>query len=259
MRRRAYQPIRLTSVRPLVRYVDEDQAVIDIQLTLADPWASEGDADQPRDLQAVVEVDSSDGFHDEDTLPIQRRGDSASHRFELVRPQLWWPACMDGKQALYDVSVKLLVDGRFTDENAATIGLNSVRRATVDATGTLKDTLFINGRECPIRCVTSIDLKDEDGLLPIGGDALVIVRGHWGPDVLYDAADRAGLMLIQCVPIHPEGRFEVDVVQAVDRLVRHPSLVGWYVGHLGAIRERMAYCLRSLDPTRQVFRDVPAA
>jgi len=166
-----------------------------------------------------------------------------------------WPACMDGDQSLYDVTVKLMVDGRYVDQRTATIGLTSVRRPATHG----DRTLFINGRECPINDVLSIDLKDEEGLLPVGGDAIVIVRGHWGPDVLYDAADRAGLLIIQCVPIHPEGRFEVDVVHAVDRLVRHPSLAGWYVGHLGSIRERMAYCLRSLDPTRQVFRDMPAA
>ncbi len=248
------QPIRLNAVRPLVRYVDEDQAVIEVHLAFDQPLPPDKSRHAPRKLEAIVEVDSVDGFHDEDRLPLKRHGDAATVRFDLVRPKLWWPASM-GEQALYDVKVRVIVDGRFLGERCATIGLASVRR-TVQRD---ERTLMVNGRECPIERVTSIDAKDERGLLPIGGDALVLIRGHWGPDVLYDAADRAGLLIVQTVPIHPEGRFEHDIADEVDRLARHPSLAGWYVGHLGGIRERLAYCLSSLDPSRQIFRELPAA
>ena len=49
----------------------------------------------------------------------------------------------------------------------------------------------------------------------------------------------------------------LDIARHLDRLTPHPSLAGWFVGHLGAVAERVARRIRSLDPTRAVFRDAP--
>lgn len=257
MQSRLAHSARLSSIRPLVRYVDEDQAVIEINLSLCEPLPAHTKhhpSSCNHALQAMVEIDGDNGFHDEDIVPIDWHGRSSTVRFDLVKPRRWWPASM-GEQALYDVTVRLLMDGQIVGEKQSCVGLTSVRRNA----GKHSAQLTINGQDCPIQRVAAIDLKDENSLLPVSTDSLVIIRGHWGPDVLFDAADRAGMLLIQCVPLHAEGKPEMDVAAHVDRLAGHPSLAGWYVGHLGGITERLAYCIKSLDPTRHVFRTMPGA
>jgi hypothetical protein len=252
MRNKHEQPVRLSSIRPLVRYVDHDQAVVEINLALQDPLPSRMTSKRPvRRLEAFVEIDSADGFHDEERVALDRRGDRSTVRFELVRPALWWPACMGG-QDLYELTVRLIVDDRQVDTRHATIGLTSVRHPG----GQRHTRLVVNGQECPIQHVMPIDARDENALLPVGGDSLILVRGHYGPDVLYEAADRAGILLIQCVPIEASGFPEAGVATHIDRLSCHPCLAGWYVGHLGGMTERISSCLRSLDPTRMVFREL---
>ena len=98
---------------------------------------------------------------------------------------------------------------------------------------------------------------DERHLLPATGDSLMLVRDHYGTDLLYQAADRAGILTLQCVPIHPLGEPERDVDDQIDRLAAHPSLAGYYVGHLGQLSDELARRIRALDPTRTVFRELP--
>ena len=101
--------------------------------------------------------------------------------------------------------------------------------------------------------------RGRQALASVEAAELVLIRGHYGPDVLYDAADRAGILMVQAVPIHPQGQPESEMADQVDRLLSHPSLAGWFVGHLGFMTERIAYCVSSLDPTRNVFRAIPGA
>src|SRR5690606_12906808 len=88
-------------------------------------------------------------------------------------------------------------------------------------------------------------------------NSLLIVRDHYGTDLLYDAADRAGILMVQCVPIHPSGEPERDVAVEISRLAGHPSLAGWYVGHLGNLSDRLAAAIRTLDPPHTIFRELP--
>src|SRR5690606_21495749 len=99
--------------------------------------------------------------------------------------------------------------------------------------------LIVNGELCAIESVVSVDRSDESRMLPAAGNSLLVVRDHYGTDLLYDAADRAGILMVQCVPIHPQGAPEQDVAVEVSRLASHPSLAGWYVGHLGELTERI--------------------
>jgi Glycosyl hydrolases family 2 len=252
MRNTTRQPVRIESIKPLVRYVDEGQAVVEVQVTLSGSLPA-GEEDAPvRRVEALVEVDSADGFHDEQTFKLDKNAKAPTLRFDLVRPRLWWPAGM-GEQSLYELKVTLLVNRRASDEAVAALGLTSVRGRELNKGGELS----VNGRSYRIEDVIAVDLRDEEAFLPVGGGSLLVVRGHYGPDVLYDAADRAGIMLVQCVPIDPEGLPENRIAAEVDRLAGHPSLAGWYVGHFGKMIERMAFCLGALDPSRSVFRRVP--
>jgi len=207
---------------------------------------------RPRHVNLLLEVDGDDGFRDELDFRVPLVGDHAVLRYELVCPQRWWPAGM-GEQPLYQITVSA-AEIQPMESISAVFGLTSVRRnAGQDCP------LLVHGQECPINQVLAVDAIDEKGFLPMAAGSLVLVRGHYGPDVLYDAADRAGILLVQAVPIHAGGMPETEMVDQIDRLLSHPSLAGWFVGHLGAMTERIAYCITSLDPTRSVFRAIPGA
>ena len=93
--------------------------------------------------------------------------------------------------------------------------------------------------------------------MPACGDSLLLVRDHYAPDLLCAAADSAGILLIQAIPIDPDGQPERRLDAEVCRLTHHPSLAGYFVGHLGQLSDRIAHRLRELDPTRAVFRRYP--
>ena len=243
---------QLDAIQPLVRYVDEDQAVIDTHTKLKSRVPTPSRLPGPAIVDARIELDGDDGFHDEHEQTLHLKNLHGVIRVEVVHPHRWWPANM-GEQRLYKITVSLLIDGQTVDMTVSTIGLTSVRRPD-DADDPI---LLVNGRDYHVRDVLAVDAVDENSLLPVGGDSLLMVRDHYGPDVLYHAADQAGILLVQCVPIEPAGCPEQSVRDEVARLASHPSLAGWCVGHLGDLAEQRALCLRAIDPTHSVFTDVP--
>jgi hypothetical protein len=243
---------QLESIQPLVRYVDEHQAVIETHFKLKSRVPTPATPAGPAIVDARIEIDGDDGFHDEHEQTLQLDDLHGMLRIDLVRPHRWWPATM-GEQRLYEVTVSLMLDQYVADMRSVTIGLTSVRRSD-QPTDT---TLLVNGRTYTVGEIMPIDASDENSLLPIGGDSLIIVRDHYGPDILYQAADRAGILLVQCVPIDATGHPEQIVDEQVARLATHPSLAGWCVGHLGSLAPNIAGRLRALDPTHNVFTQVP--
>lgn len=243
---------QLESVRPLVRYVDEQQAVIDTHFQLKSCVPTPAQPPGPAIVDARIEIDGDDGFHDEHEQTLQLKQLHGMMRIDVVRPHRWWPATM-GEQRLYDITVSILLEHHVVDSLSVTIGLTSVRIGDDDADAAL----LVNGRAYTAGDVMPIDASDEQSLLPVGGDSLLIVRDHYGPDVLFEAADRAGILLVQCIPIDADGHPEQIVGEQVDRLAAHPSLAGWCVGHLGKLAGDIAGRLRTLDPTHNVFTRVP--
>jgi Glycosyl hydrolases family 2 len=246
--------LRLSSVRPLVRYVDEDQAVIDTHFHTvgAIPQAAVGFTGE---TDVHITIQGFDGFHDEGQTRTPVRDGEGSVRFEVVSPQRWWPAGM-GEQPLYELTLRLVNGDSVVDQRTVTIGLTSVRQDKD------KDThnaplFLVNGRRCRIQSVVMVDRVDEKTLLPATGDSLLLVRDHYGPELLYEAADRAGVLLIQSVPISEEGRPGEEVAKEIDRLAVHPCLAGWFVGHLGEVRDTVTKRIKTLDPTHAVFERFP--
>ncbi|MEL7089846.1 MAG: hypothetical protein AAGL98_15610, partial [Planctomycetota bacterium] len=170
-------------------------------------------------------------------------------------PERWWPAGM-GPQPLYTLSLQLHDPGYGVAETRTTFGLTSVRRDRVLGDD-FAPSLLVNGQICDIDSIVVIDRVCERRLLPATGQSLLLVRDHFGTDLLYDAADRAGILLVQCVPLDPRAALESAVAAEVDRLAAHPSLAGYFVGHLGELTEPVAQTLRRLDPAHAVFRRFP--
>ena len=249
------QPARLESVRPLVRYVDEERAVVETHFRVLP--AVDHAVTQPacRAVTVSLSIDGSDGSHDEGTTRLQLHEHRGKLQFDIVRPERWWPAGM-GPQPLYTLTVQLEDPGFEPVERRVTFGLTSVRRGRVLGKG-YAPSLLVNGSICDYQSILTVDAVHEGQLLPAAGETLLLVRDHFGPEPLYDAADRVGLLLIQCVPLHPAAEVDAAVQDQVDRLAAHPSLAGYFVGHWGKLSDRVASTLREQDPTRAVFRRFP--
>lgn len=246
--------LRLDSVRPLVRYVDEEQAVIEIHFHAVGPIPRAavgftGEADIHITIQGL------DGFHDEGHARAPLHNGKGSARFEVVHPQRWWPAGM-GDQPLYELTLRLIDGDNVLDQHTATIGLTSVRRDS-EAMDEDHPGFLINGQHFQAQSVVMVDKVDENNLLPATGNSLLLIRDHYGPELLYEAADRAGVLLIQSVPISAKGRPSVEVADEVDRLAAHPCLAGWFVGHLGDVQDTVTERIRALDPTHNIFERFP--
>jgi beta-galactosidase/beta-glucuronidase len=250
--------LKLSSIRPVVRYVDADQAVIDTHFQTAGliPHATAGFTGE---ADVHITIESQDGFHDEGQTRAPVRDGEGSVRFEVVCPQRWWPAGM-GDQPLYTLTLSLVNGSSVVDQRTATVGLTSVRRNKGEDSGDVSGVIpgfLVNGQHCEIHSVIMVDRVDEHTLLPATGDSLLMVRDHYGPELLYEAADRAGVLLVQSVPISAQGKPSEEVAKEVDRLAAHPCLAGWFVGHLGDVRDKVKNRIKALDPTHTVFEHFP--
>jgi beta-mannosidase len=247
--------LTLRSLRPLVRYVDDEQAVLDAWVTLPLETARRL-SELERDALVTIQITGSDGFFDEAAVTLPAGERQTMHRFQIVEPQRWWPAGL-GEQPLYSLTVRLEAgDDLAPDEHAVAFGLTSVRPADGKAGGD-QPAFLVNGQPVALHSVVTVDRIDENQLLPATGDSLLMVTDHYAPELLYQAADQAGILLLQCVPIDAQATPEQTVQAQIDRLTPHPSLAGYFVGHLGRLREQLAKRLKELDPTRTVFRDLP--
>jgi len=63
---------------------------------------------------------------------------------------------------------------------------------------------------------------------------------------------------VQSVPGEADGE-AAGLRAQVDRLAGHPSLAGWFVGHVGRMAGNLRSALREIDPTRCVFDRLPGA
>lgn len=250
-------PLRLDWLRPMVRYVDDERAVIDTHFAARPPMAhGPHDAAPTRyALDVEITLDGADGFHDEGTARVTLDDHRGHLRFEIIHPDRWYPAGM-GPQPLYHLGLTVGDAQRGFDHLETDFGLTSVRRD--HALGPdLPPCLLVNGRIWSVQNILPLDAAHAASLLPAHGESVLFIRDHYGDENLYAAADRAGILIVQSIPLEPDAKLTPAVVDAVDRLSGHPSLAGWYAGHLGAAIDDVTAALKRCDPVHPVFKKFP--
>lgn len=158
----------------------------------------------------------------------------------VPEPDRWWPHAL-GDQPRYDVEVEVRTgDGAVSDVRRHAIGLRTVEvRDWIWAVN--GERLYLKGaNQGPTRMAlaeaTPEELAGDVALAVDTGLDFLRIHGHITRPELYEAADEAGLLLWQDLPlqwgysrtVRREARRQAR--EAVDLLAHHPSLFVW-CGH----------------------------
>jgi len=230
-------PVRIARLRVLCREASAERAVLAFQATLDAASA------------VAVRVATTVGGHDHSAEhPLATGDNTIDWTVTIERPSLWWPRAL-GDAVLHDVRVAVhLTDGAAagsangtpSDQRTLRTGLRSIRlRNWVCSIN--GERLFLKGsNQGPTRMAlgsaTPEELSGDVALAVDAGLDLLRVHGHITRPELYDAADAAGLLLWQDMPLqwgYARGIRRQAVRQAraaVDLLGHHPSIALW-CGH----------------------------
>ena len=243
-------PVRIAALRVTCREADPQRAVLAFRAVL--------DADAPRRVRLRTEVGALDH---EAPQPLAAGTNDVTWSVTIERPDLWWPRAL-GEPVLHDVRVQVLLDdgddtrdagddsddsddsddegGAVSDERRLRTGLRAVRmrRWIASVNG---ERLFLKGATLgPTRMAlaeaTPAELRRDVDLAVGAGLDLVRVHAHVSRPELYDAADAAGLLVWQDLPLrgaHARGVRRQAVRQGaalVDLLGHHPCVALW-CGH----------------------------
>ena len=155
-------------------------------------------------------------------------------------PELWWPRSLGG-QPRYDVTLEALVDDVVSDDRTWRTGLRQVRLD--DFVCRVNDErLFLKGVSAGPTNLLLADATVDEVTADVtrvaeAGLDLIRVHGHIARPELYDAADAAGILVWQDLPLQwglqraakePARRI---ARAAVDALGHHPSIAVWCAHH----------------------------
>ena len=227
--------VRIRSLKVLCPDANSETATLEFEAELDTP------------AQAEVTV-STEARREGLTAPAARRVDTHSlaagdnrvrWRLGIDRPDLWWPHALGG-QPLYEVAVDVrLGEGEVSDRRRLLTGLRRVQvrnfLATVNG-----ERMFLKGANYgpagrALGEVSKDDLVRDVSLAKDAGLDLLRVHAHVSRAELYEAADRAGILLWQDMPLQwGYGQVRRQAVtqarEAVNFLGHHPSIALW-CGH----------------------------
>jgi len=174
------------------------------------------------------------------TQPLAAGENRVEWTVTVPDPERWWPHAL-GAPAMYDVDIAVHTeDGRLSDERTRPLGLRSVQ--VRDWIWSINgERIFLKGaNQGPTRMAladaTPADLRGDVDLAVATGLDFLRLHAHITRPELYDAADEAGLLLWQDLPlqwgysrsVRPQARRQAR--EAVDLLAHHPSVFVW-CGH----------------------------
>ncbi|CAN5658987.1 glycoside hydrolase family 2 TIM barrel-domain containing protein [soil metagenome] len=239
-------PVRIRHLRVLCQEATAEQAVVGVRAVLD---AAAGGAVTVRTTVAGIDL--------EEVHTLAAGENQITGSVTGPEPRLWWPHAL-GDQPLHDVEVEVHTQGpvgddrtddddpadrgpaRLSDLRTRRIGLRAValRGWIASVNG---ERLFLNGSNlCPTRMALAEASPDEvradvDLAVEAGLD-LLRVHAHIARPELYAAAEEAGLLLWQDMPLQWGYSRSVrkqavrQAREAVDLLGHHPSLAIW-CGH----------------------------
>ncbi|MFP5326438.1 MAG: glycoside hydrolase family 2 protein [Acidimicrobiia bacterium] len=225
-------PVRISRMRVLCGEASDALAVLVIRVVL--------DAKEA----ATVSLRTQVGAHTDHELEqtVAAGENRIEWRVGVENPTLWWPHSL-GAQPLEDVAVTVSIVGDNTevsDARSVRTGLRQVRMkqwiTTVNG-----ERIFLKGaNHGPTRMAiaeASVDDVEQDVLAARdAGLDLLRVHAHVARPEVYDAADRAGMLLWQDMPLQWGYARSVrkqaarQAREAVDLLGHHPSIAIW-CGH----------------------------
>jgi len=177
-------------------------------------------------------------------------------------PELWWPWEL-GEQPLYRITVSVETNGSISGIWERTVGLRHVRMKNF--------TLWINGERLFARGVdvwpttalpahaTPEQIQGDVARAKDLGLNLLRVESHVARPELYDAADRAGMLIWQDLPMRGEVKRSIqnNAIDAahrlVDKLGGHPSIVVWCAHYDPAGTSTGRLPLTAIPSRRSVF------
>jgi beta-mannosidase len=223
-------PVRIAGLRVLCTEASADRAVLAFRAVL--------DSDGPRRVRLRTEVGALDHEGDQS---LAAGSNEVNWTVTVDRPALWWPRAL-GEPVLHDVRVAVVIAeaGVLSDERRLRTGLRSVRlrRWIASVNG---ERLFLKGSNLgPTRQAlgeaSAAEMRRDVELAVDAGLDLLRVHAHVARPELYDAADAAGMLLWQDMPLkgpYARGIRRQAVRQAaalVDLLGHHPAIFLW-CGH----------------------------
>jgi len=180
----------------------------------------------------------------------------------ITDPQLWWPWQL-GDQPMYRVTVSVEVNGSISGIWERTVGLRQIRMKNY--------VLWINGERLFAKGVDmwpTTTLPADATPEQISGDVarakdlglnLLRVESHVARPELYDAADRAGMLIWQDMPMRGEVKRSIqsNAVNAahrlVDKLGAHPSIAVWCAHYDPTGTSTGRHPLTAIPSRRSVF------
>jgi beta-mannosidase len=221
-------PVRIRDLRVLCREASAERAVVVFRANLETVEAR------------TVTVRSNVGDIDHElTRSLAAGANLVEWTVTVPEPRLWWPWSM-GDQPLYDAAVEVVVDERPSHRRSVRTGLRRVdlQRWICSING---ERLFLKGaNHGPTRMAlaeaTPEELAHDVTLARSTGLDLLRIHAHITRPELYDAADEAGMLLWQDLPLqwgYARGTRKQAVRQAryaVQVLGHHPSIAIW-CGH----------------------------
>jgi beta-mannosidase len=204
-------PVHVSRARVLCTEASEQRGRLLVALTLDADLEVAGTGGAPLSARLALRVDDQDGR----VLAEQARdvslADGENHLsvdVDVERPPRWWPRSL-GDQPLCRLAIAVELGGEPSDEVSVRTGFREVRarRLRFSVNG---EPLFLHGAsQGPVRpMLAEADAADFRRVVELALDAgldLLRVHEHVSRPELYEAADEAGLLLWQDLPMR--GRY----------------------------------------------------
>ena len=222
-------PVRIDHMRVVCRDATVDRATVDLHARLL--------SDGPRTV--LLRTTMGDRVEVEHEFSLATGVNDVEWYFGLDDPDLWWPWSL-GEQPLVTITVTAHLGDEVSHARTVRTGLRQVamRNWMLSVNG---ERLFVKGANLgPTRTrladATPADVERDITLAREAGLDLVRVHAHVTRPELYDAADRAGMLVWQDFPLQwgyarsVRRQAMAQAEQMVDLLAHHPSIALW-CGH----------------------------